>query len=1113
MSGAGDPDAAQRRAADPARSTWVSANAGSGKTRVLTSRVARLLLDGADPAGILCLTYTRAAAAEMQNRLFDLLGRWTLCGDAELRAELAALGAPAAIDDDRLAAARRLFARAIDTPGGLRIQTIHAFCAALLRRFPLEAGVSPGFAELDDAGVRRLLAAILDEMADGPQGAMLGTLLARKGEEGVVKLAESIVDARDRLAAPLARAAVFARFGLPPEETAEAVAARLLQPGDRVLIAAVAAQCAGGSSSDVKAAARLQDAAAAFPGPEAQVILEKLLLYGAGVKAPFAAKLGSFPTKATRRALGAQAVALDALMQRVEAARQARLAVEAAERSALLHDFAAALLDAYAARKAAGGWLDFADLIERVRRLLADPAVGAWVLWRLDGGIGHVLVDEAQDTSPSQWEVIGGLTAEITAGEGARGGRTLFVVGDPKQSIYSFQGADLAAFETVRRQLAARLAHAPGGLQEVELVQSFRSSPAILRLVDAVFDPARGQALDGARHVARHADMPGRVDLWPVAPAAPEAPEAPWYAPLDRPSPADPRQQLADRIAGWLGAALAGGERIATRDGVRPLQPGDVLILLRRRSALFPAVILALKRAGLPVAGRDRLKLGAELAVKDLTALLAFVALPEDDLALAAALRSPLLGWSEAELFALAHGRGGPLWAALRAARARRPDTLALLDDLRDRADFLRPYDLLARILARHDGRRRLLARLGPEAEDGIDLLLAQALAYEQAAVPDLTGFLDWLAAEEVEVRRQLDRPDGRIRVMTVHGAKGLEAPLVILPDSGPRWPPPPPPTLLRGRDGTMLWRVAAEDRPPLLADAAAAEAQATEAEMQRLLYVAMTRAESWLVVASPTAPDPGRPASDSWYGQVAAALAATGAQRLADGTLRLETGAWPPAAPVPPAAQAAAEPPPAWLGDPAPAPPRPPAAWVASDLGGARTLPGEGDPQPDPEPEPGPDARARGTALHRLLELLPAADRAAWPAIADRLGAADLLDSAARLLGDPALAPLFAPGTLAEVSFAAELGGRPITGTIDRLVVAADRVLAVDYKSNRLVPATAAEVPEGVLRQMGAYAHALAQVYPGRRIDTAILWTQTGRLMPLPPGMVREALGRATAP
>jgi ATP-dependent helicase/nuclease subunit A len=1097
---------AQVRAADPGGNVWLAANAGSGKTSVLTDRVARLLLNGVKPGSILCLTYTKAAASEMQNRLFERLGKWAMLADAGLAADLGRLGLDGPFAAEDLNRARRLFAQAIETPGGLRIQTIHSFCAGLLRRFPMEAGISPAFAEMEERAARLLQAEVLEDLAAGEGADAFADLVRIMGGEGqTVDLLSTILSEREALAQGMDRGALLALLGAPSGLTETDLLGEVFLGDEADWLAELVAVMTASplaKVTDEKLANALTAAVDRGLGFDSLPLLEDALLTKSG-KTPFAAKIGTIPTKDLRNALGPVREKFENLMQRVESTRPLRLALAVADRSAVLHRFAGLFLQEYNARKAARGALDFDDLIGKAKALLSTPSIAPWVLYRLDGGISHILVDEAQDTSPAQWQVIRLLADEILAGEGASGTeRTIFVVGDKKQSIYSFQGANAEEFDRMRALFGERLAGAERGLADLTLEYSFRSSPLILAAVDGALTSDSGSlALGGAfRHQAYRGQMPGRIELWPPILPEPEPKDEDWSNPVDLVPPEHHAVRMARKIAERIGMMLAEGTCIPTKDGgERRLRAGDILILVQRRSELFAEILRALKQAGLPVAGADRMNLGGELAVKDLTALLAFLATPEDDLALAGALRSPLFGWTEERLYALAQGRKGYLWEALRNSGTSFGDSLAVLNDLRDQTDFLRPYDLIERMLTRHGGRERLLARLGFEAEDGIDALLAQALAYERSEVPSLTGFLAWMQTDEVTIKRQLEGGQDLIRVMTVHGAKGLEAPVVILPDTADRRLQMRD-QLVTLADGTVVWRPTGPESPLAVQDSVVEVKAAAARESLRLLYVAMTRAQSWLIVgaAGPLKSQGADSGEDlegeAWYDRIKIGVQAVGAVVTAEGGLFAEFGAWPAseeAGPIRPAVKtlATVEP-----GD-IPAPQFNIRPLSPSDLGGAKALPGVEvmDPQ----------GKARGTALHRLLEHLPNHAATEWPALAgalldDPVTRDWALGTAIRLLKDQALAEIFAPGTLAEVAVTAALNGQAMLGSIDRLVIGADRVLAVDYKSNALVPETEAEMPEGIRRQLLAYATALGQIYPGRRIEVAVLWTATGRLMPL---------------
>ena len=1114
-----DATRAQVTAADPVRSTWLTANAGSGKTRVLTDRVARLLLAGTAPEKILCLTYTKAAATEMQNRLLARLGQWAMLPQEKLLAELARLGETGTPD---LPAARRLFARAIETPGGLKVQTIHSFCAGVLRRFPIEAGVPHGFSELDDRSAALIRSEIIEEMAreDAPE---LQDLLALHSGDQL----DQFLSGLKGFETPAEADAIWDEAGLAPGYGTADLLADVFADG-ALVIPALVPHLLKGASTDQKAAARFQHGQWTQPGLDELLVLEGVLLTGASAKAPFSAKYDAFPTKALRTGPCAELLEdLHILMERVEASRPRRLAIQHAQKTLALHRFGHAFTSRYEAAKRLHGWLDFDDLIDRTARLLSENSMAQWVLFRLDGGIDHILVDEAQDTSPAQWQVIERLTDEFTSGHGARGDtRSLFVVGDPKQSIYSFQGADIAVFEARREGFDAAFAAVSNPMQVLELRHSFRSSTAILTLVDAVFqgEAARGLGVP-PEHVAFRTAMPGRVDLWPAIPK-PEKPEPrDWTDPVDLPAENSETTLLARAVAQGIAGMLGQPIFDAKTGQIRRIRAGDILILVQRRSDLFQEIIAALKATALPVAGADRLKLAGELAVRDIRATLSVISTPEDDLSLAAALRSPLFGLSEADLYRLAVGRkkGEHLWRRLRDSQHR--EAVEILSDLMGLTGYLRPYDLISRLLTRHGGRERLVARLGTEAEDGINELLSQSLTYESSETPSLTGFLVWLAGDDVEVRRQpgsaADDGEGLIRVMTVHGSKGLESPIVIMPDSAKRRPPREGRVLQR-RDGQQVWRGVRAERPPHIAEEAEEQTERQLQERKRLLYVGLTRAESWLIVAAAGETGEGE---DSWHAMVEAGFARAGELRLellpapGGGQMRrLSHGDWPAEAPDAPRALRHQIALPDWtLRRPGPAPviSRP---IAATGLGGAKVI---GAPVEDADPQA---AMLFGTRLHLLLEHLPQHPRAEWDQVlrdvlADDEGglpvpeiAASLLDEARAVLEAPALSEVFdlpeGAKLLREVALAAPIPGvGTVTGAIDRLIVLPDRILAVDYKSNTTVPDAPEATPLGILRQMAAYRAALSGIWPGRAVDCAVLWTRARSLMFLPGPLLDQSL------
>ncbi len=1099
--------AAQVDAANPLQSTWLSANAGTGKTRVLTNRVARLLLKGTNPRNILCLTYTKAAANEMQNRLFATLGKWAMLEDDALRQELRSLGES---PPDSLSEARTLFARAIETPGGLRIQTIHSLCAAVLRQFPLEGKVSPQFREMDDAQQLRLIGEVLDEMAERDSSVLVEVARSHP-DDSLVPLARDVGGEEDAFDAAPDPDTIFEAFGVPSDLTCDQVLKDVLGEGELAFLDEFRSALPGPlGPTDLK----LSQVLAGLPkrlSREALQTLSGVLLYGKSAKSPFAAKIGALPTRKVRESesLAPMMPRFNEVMERVETARARLMSLDAAIKSVALHRFAHQFLPAYRNAKQAHGVLDFDDLIRRTRDVLSSESLH-WVLFRLDGQVEHVLVDEAQDTSPEQWQIVRAL-AEVMADDTDRG-RSLFVVGDKKQSIYSFQGADAAGFDRKEAEFG-QLLH--GQLRSSELLCSFRSSPAILRVVDQVCEGLDGLGGTVARHEAFHEGLPGRVDLLPLLPRPDSVEEPPWHHPVDRPVDNAPDIVLGTKIA-KLVRGLLDRESIHGDDGrFRRVGPGDVMILVQRRGLLFEQIIQACKAEDVPIAGADRLKIGAELAVRDLLALLTFLTLAEDDLSLASALRSPLLGLSERELYRLASSRpaGRSLWAELRGRSDEFPDVVATLDDLRRTVDFMAPYELLEHVLSKHGGRQRLLARLGPEAEDGIDELLNQALAFEQDAVPSMTGFLARVQSGDIEVKRRLEGAADLVRVMTIHGAKGLESPIVILPDtmasdharSG---------GIVAGPNGIPLPSLPDDECPELLREAKAQKRKADLEERNRLLYVAMTRAKQWLIAGGvERAARSDTPLN--WHKSIEDALQSLGAIPC-DGppdVLRLQHGDWP----APGSASDASRPVdgrelPGFLGADAPAAEPPVFPASPSSLGGAKVSGGGASDEGR--------ALRRGRQIHLLLEHLPGQPDP--EAMAGRLlahgpdrAAAREVDGLVRLaLANLERHPeLFGGDALAEVDVSAHLPtlDHAISGIIDRLIVHPKRVLAADFKTNAVVPERPEDTPEGLLRQMGAYLEALELIYPDREVEVAILWTETCELVSLPHAIVREALARST--
>ncbi|MGV8930407.1 MAG: double-strand break repair helicase AddA, partial [Brevundimonas sp.] len=1153
----------QTAAADPARSVFVTANAGSGKTTTLVDRVARLLLQKAPPGEILCVTYTKAAAAEMQARLFDKLGHWAVMDDAELSRDLARLDGrdPAGLKPADLKEARRLFARALETPGGLKIQTIHAFCEKLLRRFPIEAGVSPAFKVLENQAAAALSNAAREDLAraaladpDGRLGAAYAHFAVELDWTAFHALLAMIEAQRGKLVTYIERwtsgaaPGPHALVGADPDVSPEAVESDFLDWIDRAEWSRIAEAMQTGSTNDQKLAGCMR--AAAPPGWSVAAMADVFLKKDGDPRT----------TMGTKSAPGGAVAWLADLQLKYLAVRDVLRAAKVADDTVKALTLAQAHAAFYESAKARQGALDFSDLVVRTVDLLTRRSTAAWVLFKLDGGIEHVLVDEAQDTAPDQWAIFKALTEEFFSGEGAarrgegpRIPRTVFAVGDEKQSIYSFQGARPERLRQEAQTYEALARGAGRPFEAVPLDTSFRSTEEVLAFVDAAFEgPARTRALVGVsgdiptHHPARIGQH-GAIDLWPLFhdPAAPDH-EA-WNAPVDKEDSRSGRKQLAQALARDIrrqveaGVAVHNQRRAETDPPVRPARWSDFLILVRRRDALFEEIIRALKADAVPVAGADRLKLSSHVVFDDLIAIARFVLYPDDDLSLAEVLRSPFCDVSDFgdphSLYPLAdkEGRQGrSLWRELQQRADEQPqwgrarDFVQAALDARDRDPFAFFSSLLNRVDGTGvSGRARILARLGREAEEAIDETLAQVMAAEDRGGVDLETCVALLEAADVEVKREMEGARDEVRVMTVHGAKGLEAPIVILPDTTSRAKPQGPTLMPAAGDdgeegeGWLMCPGSAKDDCPASRAAREARVARTDAETLRLLYVALTRARDRLVIMGRATrrPEDGFEAG-SWWSVIAETFARLSAEEplnvrdIGDGVLRFGVDPKTTTARAP-LSQATA-PVPEW------ARASPPPDAIARFAAPSRMEETGRIPAPSPlATSAGPGAPLgrfrRGDLIHRLLERLPDIAHSDRPDAAMRMLSrerdvddrqrSEMIVAAFRVLDDARFAPVFGSGSRPEVALTGAVAGVPVSGRMDRLVITPERVLVIDYKTNRPAPDRVEAADPAYVRQLAVYVSILTGLYPDRPVEAALVWTDGPRLMAVPQTMMDAAL------
>ncbi len=1126
----------QALAVDPEESVWLSASAGTGKTQVLSARVLRLLLRrDVDPSQILCLTFTKAGAAEMATRVNEVLANWVRMKPEVLAADLRAIGAP--VDADTQSRARSLFASVLDCPGGgLRIDTIHAFAQWLLAAFPEEAGLSPGSRAMEDRDrdvlAHKVLADMLVDWQTSNETELLDALAMlsiRMGADGARSWLMRCAEARevwfgesgwqDDLAGRVRQL-----IGLDQDAGPDDVAA-LCADGEFAISALQ--QCAAvnaewGTKTGLKSADAITAWLAAKPAQRVELSEEM-------AAALFTQKGDPRSVKSLEKIDPLYADAAAEVMASLSAVRELQMLLTLAEWLAPALRIGRRFALRWDEAKKREGLIDFDDQIRRAAALLSRADIADWIRYKLDRQFDHILIDEAQDTNEAQWSIIRALTEDYFVGKGQRDGklRTIFVVGDYKQAIFRFQGTSPENFEISRKHFAKIMADAADNaeglrdridarpLRSLNLGQSYRTAQPVLDFVDQAIDRIGFEEFGLTEHPGEHVGQKrtGEVVLWNPVSAQPDDEDDAegsdtWLS--------EPERRMADKIAGQVTAWLDDGYPLVKGDKPRNAGPGDIMILVRKRKELAGLIVARLHAAGVPVAGVDRLRLGAPLAVKDLMAALRFAAQPLDDLSLANLLVSPLIGWSQDDL--LEHGyrdKGIHLWDHIRKSVAPlAAETADRLRDLLRLADYEPPQALLHwMLIGPWKGRSKLVSRLGREANDPIDELLNAALAFASAHTPSLQGFVQWFDAGESELKREAGASEGLVRVMTVHGSKGLQAPIVILadatgnPDSSPVRSVALPENVI-GQDAARSVPIPSLRKDEKVGPVLEAEETIAREERQehwRLLYVAMTRAEEALFIGGALGKREEVPADDSWYARLAP-LFPDDMQDDANFGARRVVGQRPPSVRLTSTETPVFHAPeiPKWAATPIGPEPRPPRPLAPSSAGEEQAA--------DP-PLSGDSLRVaarRGVLIHSLLERLPDVpsserfERAQnWltkhASDLDETAREEILTAALKVLEEPGFEAIFAPDALAEVPLAATVDGQVIAGIADRLLVTGDTVTVVDFKTARRPPDSLASVPTASIRQMSAYAAALAAIYPARTIKAALLYTQTPELIEIP--------------
>lgn len=1134
-----DPNRVQRRAANPKSSVWVGASAGTGKTKVLTDRLLRLMLPHEDgipatpPHRILCLTFTKIAAAEMKERFTDKLRKWSVMSEPELNKELQKLFGHSPTPE-QLIAAQSLFAKVVDTPGGLKIMTIHSFCQSILGRFPLEAGLSPNMEVIEETDQAHMLdkafSFILDTFQQNDSekdetsqaGAdILNRLLRYQNDSDLRGLCRQALSERKQFEECFREygdlegieKALFALCDVEAEETKERMLAKFRADffAQKSQLEALYSALLDSKIKDNAKADKLQ-LCLQNPNFSFEDVYDVFF-------SPSTGNIYS-PSKTVQQNHEALVTFFTDMAETIARLQEKMRSYDTARLSCDLIFMAKAVLAVYDGLKARENVLDFDDLIHYTAQLLdnaRDQTASAWVMYKLDGGINHILVDEAQDTNPEQWAIIEGLTAEFFAGEAREeiSERTVFVVGDEKQSIFSFQRADPQSFFKMREFFAAKITEAGKLWDPVQMNISFRTTQGILNHVDQVFADLKTQ------HISYRGGQAAHIEIWPLFSDKKEQSLPSWTPPVNilQSQKAGPAlaAKIAQTIRGWL------DERRLLPSRGRPIRPGDIMILVRSRNPFVTPLIRALKAENIPVNGADRMIIKDELVVNDLLACIDFALLPDDDLTLAGLLKSPFIGMDEEGVFALCHGRKGNLWQSLRSSN--HDHVIGWCESLMKQAALDTPFAFLNHILyqpcpaSKRSGIQALIQRLGQDCLDAIEELLQRAQKFEQDETGHLQNFVHDIKAQDSAIKRELDLSGDVVQIITAHGAKGLQAPIIFMPDTTRSW------QQARGKSAKLLWPKDTQLPLPLWApykevqsslylNAAEMISKKDEAEYRRLLYVAMTRAEDELYICGINK----KGSENNWYADMFEALGSLPesqkqpfdapdnidisddqkiiyhidqekeADKADDDTVMTE-------------AQEHILP--DWIGHQAPEEPSPPRPLSPS-------RPSESEPAAlSPLQKENEYRFKRGNITHALLQFLPDIPETErkesaqkWlsqpghdlsPAIQE-----SILDEVIAIVNNPSLSPLFGRGSQAETPVTGVMDGKVLSGQIDRLLITDQEIRIIDYKSNRPSPDNVENVPSLYKRQLEAYAKALESIYPGRQVKKYILWTDSAILMEL---------------
>jgi len=1031
----------QQKAADPSQSIWLRASAGTGKTKVLTDRLLRLLLKGTLPSKILCLTFTNAAANEMHERIYQKISSWAVVGDAELKSELRALGYTNLTSDD-IKSAKNLLQGYLHKEESLNIHTIHSFCQKVLQKFPIEAGISPNFKIIDEINRPQIISHVKHFLIKDEKFLKEASLiLTQMHESKLNELFAEIMGSQIKFKNFFAECTTLVKYQDHLKRTLD-----ITHTNEEEIIEGIC-----------KKASEILGSRMEFEG------LKKMCLTQDGSKK----KRLSFQKKDKDTLFAIQ----DIVFQGLDQIKSLKIF----HASSSFYSLAKMLIEGYDEYKRQRGVLDYDDLIYYTQNLFLNSEFKDWILYKLDGGIEHILVDEAQDTNLHQWYLIIALISDFIAGDtGDEREKSIFVVGDEKQSIYSFQGARYEYFAEVKQKIIQALSRAKKKNQMLNLKTSYRSSDIILETVNKIFRYVRSIDkelfdIDNFELDCHNQAYGGEVELWDTYLSDMQE-ELFWPVFSEEQEKCDPKNRLAKDIAKYIDE-LVKSQKVLFSTGKR-ICFSDFMILLRQRGELAQEIVSELKKLQIPVSGLDKMLLMDDLSVQDLLAAAKFTLFPDDELNLACLLRSPLFGLSEEELHKVTYGRKGKLHLHLESSY---PKIQEKLDKIISLARNTNIADFFHILVYGYNNLENFITHNGYGAADSIGHLIGLAVKFEQEISSSLQEFISWCGSYEIEISKDLTSQNV-VRIMTVHGAKGLQSPIVILPDT----------TSVPRTDHKFFWdqndypffAINSSIHNAFYKDLKQTSTDLAYKEYLRLLYVATTRAQEQLLVCGYSTNS--KTDLEAWHSIIFGAIS-NDMESLGEGKFICKSDKPLPDTIIPIPKTTAL-----------------PLINLVTDK--EYVVEKAGVNSEINSPLESSNALVYGELVHKILE---DALQSGNIALLNSHNLFDLLpesyakkmrNNLIQLQEDPEFSELLKSKLKVEIVIASSMDYN--FGRIDLLVIKEDKVIIVDYKTDVKVPDSPDLIPIKYQEQLRNYKRMVQDIYPEKMVEAKLLWLSAPKFM-----------------